>query len=110
MWKERRHDERATHFLLGTLDWQLVGLGGGVRGGEHRKETVMQLSDLWTVVMRATGMPVLPVDCNPESDDEGMLVYRSRRAADTAAEHQSDMYGLDCEARRLDKVTTGEVG
>ena len=64
----------------------------------------MTLQDLWTVVMRDTGNPVVPYDCNPESDDEGMLVYLSRRAAEMSAVHQSDLYDLDCEARRLDKV------
>lgn len=62
------------------------------------------LHELWTVVMRDTGDPVIPYDCNPESPDEGMLVYLSQRAAELSAEHQSDLYGLDCEARRLDKV------
>jgi hypothetical protein len=62
------------------------------------------MKELWTIVHRASGKPVVPYDTNPGSDDEGMLVYRSRKAAELAAEHQSDMYDLDCEARRLDKV------
>ncbi len=64
----------------------------------------MILSDLWTVVMRDTGDPVLPLDSNDEFSDQGMLVYCSKRAAELSAEHQSDLYDLDCEARRLDKV------
>ncbi|MDD4888664.1 MAG: hypothetical protein PHU85_01945 [Phycisphaerae bacterium] len=47
---------------------------------------------------------MLPLDSNDEFSDQGMLVYCSKRAAELSAEHQSDLYDLDCEARRLDKV------
>ena len=73
----------------------------------------MNITDLWTVVVRSNGSPVLPIDSNPESTDEGMLVYLSRRAAELSAEHQSELYDLDCEARRLDRVLrefSGEQG
>jgi hypothetical protein len=63
------------------------------------------MNELWTIVKRTSGDPVVPLDCNPSSDDQGMLVYRSRVAAESAAEYQSDMYDVDCEARRLDKVS-----
>lgn len=62
------------------------------------------MSELFTVVNRSTGEPVTPFDCNPQSDDEGMLVYWSRRAAELAAEHQAEHYDLDCEARSLDRI------
>jgi hypothetical protein len=67
----------------------------------------MTLKDLWTVIDHATRRPVVPVDCNPQSDDEGFLVYRSRTAAELAAEHQSDLYDLDCQACRLDLAEIG---
>ena len=62
------------------------------------------MSELFTVVNRQTGIPIVPIDCNPESDDEGMLVYWSREAAELAAEHQSERYEMDCEARSLNRV------
>ena len=65
-----------------------------------------KLSDLWTVIDHATREPVLPMDCNPNAPDgdEGFLVYRSQASAETAAEHQSKMYSLDCAACRLDRA------
>jgi hypothetical protein len=78
------------------------GFGGqddGRPGGEGES-----MSDLWTIVHSDTKKPVLPMDCNPESDDEGMLVYRSQKAAELAAEYQAEMYDIVCEARRLDEA------
>jgi hypothetical protein len=63
----------------------------------------MTTRDLYTVIMRDSGHPVLPVDTN-EHDDQGLLVYLSREAAESAAEHQAELYDLDCMAQRLDKV------
>lgn len=63
----------------------------------------MELSDLWTIVLRRDGSPVVPFDAN-EHEDQGMLVYLTREAAEVAAEHQADLYEIDCEARRLDKA------
>lgn len=40
-------------------------------------------------------LPILPFDCNPDSDDQGMLVYRSKDAAQAAADYQTDWYDLD---------------
>ena len=70
---------------------------------------MLTLKDLWTVIDHATRIPVVPFDCNPESEDEGFLVYRSKRAAELAAEHQSELYELDCQACRLDMVRFGDV-
>ncbi len=58
----------------------------------------MNLSSLFTILNRGTHEPVVPFDANPDSDDEGMLVYRCRAAAESAAEHQAECYDLDCEA------------
>lgn len=38
---------------------------------------------------------VYPQDENPESDDEGLLVYLSKEAADAAAIYQSMLWGKD---------------
>jgi hypothetical protein len=38
---------------------------------------------------------VLPVDCNPDDPDEGMLVYRSFKACMAAANHHKAMYDID---------------
>lgn len=59
--------------------------------------------ELWTIVFCDTGDPVPPFDCNPEHHDEGMLVYRSREAAEAAAVHQAKSYdGLeDIYAKRI---------
>lgn len=53
----------------------------------------MATKAFWTVVWNTDGRPVPPLDSNPGSDDEGMLVYRTRKAAQLAAEHQSNSYG-----------------
>ncbi len=50
----------------------------------------MNLSSLFTILNRGTHEPVVPFDANPDSDDEGMLVYRCRAAAESAAEHQAE--------------------
>jgi hypothetical protein len=57
--------------------------------------------EFWTVVHSDTGEPVLPFDANPESDDEGMLVYLSKIAAEASARHQAETYDLTCQAKRL---------
>jgi hypothetical protein len=62
------------------------------------------MGELWTIVHSDTKNPVLPMDCNPKSDDEGMLLYRSQKAAELAADYQTEMYDLVCEARRVDEV------
>lgn len=50
---------------------------------------------LWTIVHRDGGMPVVPFGGN-EHRDEGMLVYFSMEAAEAAAQHQNELYDLDC--------------
>lgn len=55
------------------------------------------MDELWTlqwfdVETGAAGIPVPPSDSSM-SDDEGLLVYRSQKAAELSAEHQTDMYG-----------------
>lgn len=53
----------------------------------------MATKAFWTVVWNTDGRPVSPLDRNPGSPDEGMLVYRTRKAAQLAAKHQTDSYG-----------------
>ena len=58
--------------------------------------------EYWVVCDDEFGEPILPFDCNPGcEDDEGMLVYRSRDAAFSAAAHQENLYGIDCHAELL---------
>ena len=58
--------------------------------------------EYWVVCDDEFGEPILPVDCNPGCEgDEGMLVYRSKEAADSSANHQSGMYGIPCHAEQL---------
>jgi len=59
---------------------------------------VATIVNLWTLRWFNTengsgGSIVPPGDCNPGSDDEGMLVYRSLEAADKSAQHQTELYG-----------------
>jgi hypothetical protein len=54
----------------------------------------------WVVVMADTFEPVLPVDGNTD-EDEGMLVYRSRKAAMASARYQKNTYHIDTRAVRL---------
>ena len=58
------------------------------------------------VVCHAGMNPVVPFDCNPEfEEDEGMLVYRSREAAEASARHQESLYGVEgANARPLHEV------
>jgi hypothetical protein len=70
---------------------------------------MLTLKDFWTVIDHATRVPVVPSDCNPGSSDEGFIVYRSKRAAELAAEHQSELYELDCQACRLDLACFGSI-
>lgn len=76
-------------------------MGRVVRKGPSSTKAVV---DFWTVVMSDTGLPVLPFDCNPDSCDQGMLVYQSKSAAEKSAKHQRRMYWLKCKAARLDRV------
>ena len=62
------------------------------------------MQEFWTLV-DADGCIVLPVDCNPGHEDQGMLVYRSYEAALSAAKHQENSYDLEgVEPRRLDHL------
>lgn len=58
----------------------------------------------WTIVHRDSRTPVVPFDCNPKSEDDGMLVYRSRQAAVAACKHQNHMYDLDTIPMRLEAL------
>jgi hypothetical protein len=71
------------------------------------------VGDYWTIVHDKTRHPVIPFDCNPGSADEGMLVYRSRRAASAACGHQRQLYGVKCHAVKLGQeapAASGEGG
>ena len=54
----------------------------------------MTLNDLFTIVYHGTVVAVVPLDSNPESDDQGMLVYRSYEAAEAACRAQADLHEL----------------
>lgn len=55
---------------------------------------VEQLSQLYTLIWSDTKRPIPPYDSNPGSSDEGLLVYRSLKAAESAARHQQMLYSL----------------
>lgn len=59
---------------------------------------VPKKSDWWTVVWSPSMTPIVPYDSNPGSADEGLLVYRSKTAAEHSANHQQEMYGGEEEA------------
>ena len=63
-----------------------------------RKTRGSAMPAYWVLVWMPSGNPIVPYDSNPESDDEGMLVYRSKRAGELAAKHQMEMYGDDEQA------------
>jgi len=54
-------------------------------------------NSLHVLCLNQVGPPVavLPFDCNPGSDDEGMLVYNTFEACIHAAEHHKRMYDID---------------
>ncbi len=58
----------------------------------------------WTLIWKGTTTPVIPFDCNPGSDDKGMLVYCTKKAARNACRHQEDLYDVLCEPVRLDEI------
>lgn len=60
--------------------------------------------ELWTIVHREDRQPVVPFDCNPGCDDEGMLVYWNYKAARSAATHQNLLYGIKSVPARLSEV------
>ena len=64
-------------------------------------------AELWVLWVPASKKPVIPWDCNPGHNDEGMLVYSSHDAAMSAATHQRELYGVECEPRRLSEVCNG---
>lgn len=67
----------------------------------------------WTICHgKQSGLdPVVPLDDNPGSKDEGMLVYSSEKAAKFAARHQANLYAMECRAVPLDDVLeVHEVG
>ncbi len=50
---------------------------------------------MYYTIVNEHGVPVLPLDENPDSEDEGMLVYRSQEAAQAAADYQMLCYDLE---------------
>lgn len=49
----------------------------------------------WTIVDKDKA-PVPPLDCNPDAEDEGMLVYRSQEATKIACARHYRVYGITC--------------
>ncbi len=58
----------------------------------------------WTLIWEGTTTPVVPFDENPGSYDEGMLVYRTQKAAQCACRHQRDLYDVQCKPIRLNEI------
>jgi hypothetical protein len=73
---------------------------------KSRKTRATKTPKWWTVVWKQNMEPIVPFDSNPASDDEGLLVYRSKVAAEHAAIHQQEMYsdGEEAIAVPLDSV------
>jgi hypothetical protein len=46
-------------------------------------------------IVNELGVPILPLDENPDSEDEGMLVYSTLAAAQAAADYQMLCYNLE---------------
>lgn len=60
----------------------------------------------WVVCHKSDDTPVLPMDSNEpeykeEAADPGMLVYRTEAGAEAAAEHQNNLWDVDCHAIKL---------
>lgn len=52
-------------------------------------------TQLWALFwIDENGQAVLPIDCNPGHEDQGMLVYRSEEAAKASAERQNNLCGV----------------
>ena len=62
-----------------------------------RKSRGSAMPAYWVLVWMPSGIPIVPYDLNPGSDDDGMLVYGSREAGDLAAKHQMKLWGADDE-------------
>jgi hypothetical protein len=65
---------------------------------ELKKRKEILVDELWTLMWvhaetEVEGDIIPPYDSNPGCSDEGMLVYRSEKAATLSAEHQTDLYG-----------------
>jgi hypothetical protein len=103
--------------LPSSLVTQLRGYGAEVLLYRHhgvnstvvtfwqRGSFAMKINELFTIVLPGLEkIPVPPIDSNPGCSDEGMMVYRSRKAAVLAAEHQNYMYDLDCVAISLSEL------
>lgn len=54
---------------------------------------VSAAKEYWVLIWLPSCEAIPPYDSNPGSSDEGLLVYRSKKAATSAAKHQQDMYG-----------------
>lgn len=83
--------------------------------GYERPISVKQANSLHHeafVVCNGSGTPLTPFDCNPEhEEDEGMMVYRSREAAEASGRHQQNLYGVEeVTVRPLHEVLGGSEG
>lgn len=56
------------------------------------------------VLVTDEGKPVPPMDCNPGTGDEGMMVYRTKEGADKSAIRQREMFDVDCHAIPLSEL------
>jgi hypothetical protein len=64
-------------------------------GNKTKKFWVLVWDDGKTIV------PIVPEDENPGDDDQGMIVYRTKDAAENAAQHQQDFWSLDVKAKAI---------
>lgn len=52
----------------------------------------MRDKGLWVLIWDKSKEPVPPLDDNTYHEDQGMIVYGSKEAADGGAKHQNDLY------------------
>lgn len=50
---------------------------------------------MYAVVLKTTGMPILPMDCNGNHEDQGFIVYRTEAAAIGAMKTQCENWLFD---------------
>lgn len=68
----------------------------------------MSEQSCWTLVW-TSGEPVPPLDENTGHEDQGFMVYRSREAAEAAAEHQNELY-MGSDGEHIIAVPVESVG
>ena len=72
----------------------------------------MKIEKLWTIVLDDglfRGEPMTPSDCNPDGNDDGMIVYRDEASAVASAKYQTEELDVPCVACRLDKLFAQEA-